>query len=174
MYHLFKDFPVAQRVKNLPAMQETRVQSLGQEDPLEKGMATHSSILVWRITGTEKPGGLQFVGSQRVGHNWATNTHIIFLSFLPAQAQLPQSCPTLLWPHGLQPAQLLSQWDSPRENTGVSGHALLQGIFLSQESNPSLLCFLHCRHILYRWATWKPLNIVIHYTLLNRLGQYFI
>ena len=69
MYHLFKDFPVAQRVKNLPAMQETRVQSLGQEDPLEKGMATHSSILVWRITGTEKPGGLQFVGSQRVGHN---------------------------------------------------------------------------------------------------------
>ena len=54
-------------VKNLLAMQETRVQSLGQEDPLEKGMATHSSILAWRIPGTEKPGGLQFLGSQRVG-----------------------------------------------------------------------------------------------------------
>ena len=61
--------PVAQFVKNLPAMQETRVPSLGQEDPLEKGMATHSNILVWRIPWTEKPGGLQFVGSQRVGHD---------------------------------------------------------------------------------------------------------
>ena len=61
--------PVAQLVKNLPAMQETRVPSLGQEDPLEKGMATHSNILVWRIPWTEKPGGLQFVGSQRVGHD---------------------------------------------------------------------------------------------------------
>ena len=60
---------VAQTVKNLPAMQETRVQSLGGEDPLEKGMATHSSILAWRIPWTEEPGGLQSMGSQRVGHN---------------------------------------------------------------------------------------------------------
>ena len=66
---------MAQTVKNLPVMQETRVQALGWEDPLEKGMATHSSILAWRIPWTEKPGGLQFVGLQRVGHNWATNTH---------------------------------------------------------------------------------------------------
>ena len=51
-------------VKNLPAMQETQVQSLGQEDPLEKGMGTHSSILAWRIPWTEKPGGLQSRGSQ--------------------------------------------------------------------------------------------------------------
>ena len=51
-------------VKNLPAMQETRVQSLGREDPLEKGMATHSSILAWEIPWTEEPGGLQFMGSQ--------------------------------------------------------------------------------------------------------------
>ena len=50
--------PVAQMVKNLPALQETRVQSLDQEDPLEKGMATHSSILAWRISWTEEPGGL--------------------------------------------------------------------------------------------------------------------
>ena len=61
-------------VKNLPAMQETWVRSLGREDPLEKGMATHSSILGWRIPWTEKPGGLQFMGSQRVSHNWVTNT----------------------------------------------------------------------------------------------------
>ena len=55
---LIVDFPVAQTVKNLPAMQETRVQSQGGEDPLEKGMATHSSILAWRIPWTVKPGGL--------------------------------------------------------------------------------------------------------------------
>ena len=60
---------VAQRVKHLPAMQETWVPSLGQEDPLEKEMATHSSILAWRIPWTEEPGRLQSRGSQRVRHN---------------------------------------------------------------------------------------------------------
>ena len=60
---------VAQMVNNPPAMQEAWVQSLGQEDPLEKGMTTHSSILAWRIPWTEEPGGLQSIGSQRVGHN---------------------------------------------------------------------------------------------------------
>ena len=54
-------------VKNLPAMQETQVQSPGWEDPLEKGMATHSSILAWRIPWTEDSGGIQSMGSQRVG-----------------------------------------------------------------------------------------------------------
>ena len=66
---------VAQMAKNLLAMQETWVQSLGQEDSLEKGMAIHSSILSWRIPWTEEPGGLQSRGSQRVGHNWEANTH---------------------------------------------------------------------------------------------------
>ena len=56
-------------VKNLPAMQETWVQSLGLEDPLEKGMETHSSILAWKIPWTGEPEGLQSMGSQRVGHN---------------------------------------------------------------------------------------------------------
>ena len=60
---------VAHMINNLPAMQETWVRSLGQEDPLEKGMATHSSILVWRIPWTEEPGRLQSMGSQRVGHD---------------------------------------------------------------------------------------------------------
>ena len=55
-------------------MQETWVQALGQEDPLEKEIATHSSILAWRIPLSEEPGGLQFMGSQKVGHNWVTNT----------------------------------------------------------------------------------------------------
>ena len=60
---------VAQMVKNPPAMQETRVRTQGQEDPLEKGMTTHSSILAWRIQWTEEPGGLQSTESQRVGYH---------------------------------------------------------------------------------------------------------
>ena len=60
---------MAQMVKRLPAMQETGVRSLGQEDPLEKEMATHTSILAWRIPWTEEPGGLQSTGLQRVGHD---------------------------------------------------------------------------------------------------------
>ena len=62
-------FPVAQMIKNPPAMQETWVGSLDQEDPLEKEVAVHSSTLAWRIPWTEEPGGLQSLGSQTVGHN---------------------------------------------------------------------------------------------------------
>ena len=61
---------VAQRLKHLPGMRETRVQSPGWEDPLEKEMATHSSVLVWRIPGIGEPGGLPSLGSHRVGHDW--------------------------------------------------------------------------------------------------------
>ena len=64
---------VAQMVKCLPTMRETRVQSLGWEDLLEKAMATHSSILAWKIPWTEEPGRLQSMGLQRVGHDWATS-----------------------------------------------------------------------------------------------------
>ena len=60
---------MARMVKNLPAIQETQVQSLGEEDPLENGMATCSSVLAWRTPRTEEPGGLQSTGSQRVRHN---------------------------------------------------------------------------------------------------------
>ena len=67
---------VAQTVKNLPAMQETWVWSLYQEDPLVKEMANHSSILAWRIPWSEEPGGLQSIGSQRVGHDWSDLAYI--------------------------------------------------------------------------------------------------
>ena len=63
---------MAQRLKRLPATRETWVRSLGPEDPLEKEMATHSSILAWEIPWTEEPGGLQFMDLQRVGHDLAT------------------------------------------------------------------------------------------------------
>ena len=83
-----KDFPSGSAVKNPPVMQEmqeTRVRSLGQEDPLEEGMATHSSILAWRIPWTEEPGGLQSTGSQRVRRNlrdWVWASYIIKLAFV--------------------------------------------------------------------------------------------
>ena len=66
---------MAQRLKLLPAMQETWVQSLSPEDPLEKEMATHSNILAWRIPWTEEPGRLQSTGSQRVRHDWRLHFH---------------------------------------------------------------------------------------------------
>ena len=83
--HITWASPVAQTIKNLPTMQETWVKPLGWEDPLEKDTATHSSILVWGIPWTEEPGGLQSAGSERVKHDWATNTHILtFLSLSPS------------------------------------------------------------------------------------------
>ena len=69
MLCLNKSSLVAQMVKRLPTMRETRVRSLGWEDPLEKEMATHSSILAWKIPWTEEPGRLQSMGLQRVGHD---------------------------------------------------------------------------------------------------------
>ena len=72
---------VAQRLKCLPAVRETWVRSLGQEDPLEKEMATHSSILAWRIPWTEEPGGLQSMGSQRAGHDWATSLQMVIKKY---------------------------------------------------------------------------------------------
>ena len=78
-------FPAGSAVKSLPAtqeLQETRVQSLGGEDPLEEGMATHSSILAWRIPWTEEPGGLQSIGLQRVRHDCSDLTHMLFLIHL--------------------------------------------------------------------------------------------
>ena len=68
---------IAQLVKNLPAMWETCVRSLGWEDPLEKEMATHSRTLAWKSPWMEEPGRLQSMGSQRVGHDWATSLHLV-------------------------------------------------------------------------------------------------
>ena len=69
-------------VKSLPAVQETQVQSLDQEDPLEKEMATHSSILVWKIPQMEEPGQLQSMVSQGVGYDWATSLSLMHISLI--------------------------------------------------------------------------------------------
>ena len=82
---------VAQMVRNLPPMQETWVWSLGQEDPLEKEVATHSTILPWEISWTEKPGVLQSMGLQTVGHDWTTTCGVQDLSSL-ARDRTHASC----------------------------------------------------------------------------------
>ena len=74
-YGLSQDIVVAKMIKDLPAMQKTWVQYLLWEDPLKKGMATHSGILAWRTPWTEEPGRLQSIGSQRVRHDWSDSTH---------------------------------------------------------------------------------------------------
>ena len=85
---------VAQIVKNLPAMQKTELRSLGREDPLEKGTETHSSILAWRMPWTEEPGGLQSMRSQRVGHDWVTNTRP---HHEPQVLRIRAGCTLCLW-----------------------------------------------------------------------------
>ena len=135
-------------------MWETWVWSLGREDPLEEGMATHSSILAWRIPWTEEPDGLWSMGSQRVRHKWSdlpptqkynntviTRTKIeTFICCCCVASVMSDS----LLPHGLQPTRLPCPWNSSGKNTGVGCHSIRQGIFWTQRSNPGLL---HCRQI---------------------------
>ena len=94
--------------RNLPAMQEIWVQSLGWEDPLEKGMATDSSILAWRVPWTEEPGGLLFMWSQRVGHDWVTNRHT------HPETWVRFSCPCF--------GQKAADWESRLSECRVQGH----------------------------------------------------
>ena len=78
----------AKVVKHLPAMQETWVWSLGQKDPPEKGMATHSSVLAWKIPWTEEPCRLQSIGLLRIGHNWVTNGCTLFTYLLSSRQHI--------------------------------------------------------------------------------------
>ena len=137
---------VAQLLKNLPAVWETWVQSLGWEDPLEKGKATHSSILAWRISWTIQ--SVQSMGCKESDRTEWLSLHFIRLSYIIlkfiyqnsyAAIRIPlcmHACSVMsdsLWPHGLY-----SPWNSPGQNTGVGSLSLLQGIFPTQGSNPGL------------------------------------
>ena len=124
-------------------------------------MATHSSVLAWRIPWTEKPGRLQSMGSQRVGHNWVTNTytHMISCSVVSDSVQ-PHALYSLLGSsvHG----------DSPGKNIGVGCYALLQGIFPTQGLNSGLL---HCRQILYHLSYQKAQTYLWWGGVINWIGQ---
>ena len=128
---------VAQMVKCLPTMQETRVQSLGQEGPLEKEMATHSSILVWRIPWTEEPGELQSMGSQRVWHYWATSLYtsspFVLCAGLSRSVKSVFATP---WTAAHQAP--LSMEILQVRILELSCHALLQGVFPAQGWSPGL------------------------------------
>ena len=106
-------------VRNLPAVQETRVQSLGWEDPLEEEMATHSSILAWDFPWTEKPGGLQSMGSQRVGHDWAINTFTFWwLSGKESACKVGNPCLTLDWEdleEEMETHSSILAWENPMD-----------------------------------------------------------
>ena len=122
---------VAQMVKSLSAVWEIWVRSQGQKDPLEKGMATHSSILAWRFPWTEKPGRLQSMGSQRAGQDWATNTFfhtwfpsLVWRVLLLCYAKSLQLCPTLCNPMDCSPP-------------GSSVQRVLQGRILGWVAIPS-------------------------------------
>ena len=123
---------VTQMVKKLPAMWETWVWSLGQEDPPEKGMATHSSILAWEIPWTEQPGGLPSTGSQRVRHDWATDTVTFTVTPYPSspkQVSLLQSPSRHTW-EDLPPKSKGTCWHlANRLSLACSGprHQLLAG-----------------------------------------------
>ena len=125
-----KCISVVKMVKNLPAMQETQVRSLGRKDPLEKGVATHSSILAWTIPWTEEPGGLQSVGSQRVEHDWGTNTtphHQLCLCTRSLSQKRLSGTPWTV----VRRAPLSMGF--PGRNTEVGCYFLLQGIFLARD-----------------------------------------
>ena len=150
-------------------MQETHVQSLGQEDPLEEIMATHTSILDWRGPWTEEPAGLQSIELQRSGYNWSDLALKIILQLselsfsLHLTLEIVHNCPltpnSIAWhskevceshlvvSNSLQPHGLYSPWNSPDQNTRVGSLSLLQGIFPTQGLNPGLL---HCGRILYQ------------------------
>ena len=109
---------------------------------LEKEMATHSSVLAWRIPGTGEPGGLPSMGSHGVGHDWSDLAAYYGLRWGLFYI-VALSCLLLLWPHRLQSTRLLCPWDLPGKTTRMCCHFLLQGIFPTQGLNLHLLC-LQC------------------------------
>ena len=151
---------VAQTVKNLPVMQKTRVQFLGCENPLGKEMATYSSILAWKTPWTEEPGRLQSMGSQKVGHNWATKTHFLICK--------SKSCEHLLFESFQHPFSIL--WIASILSPGnVSGLPVLGFYlrFIKSETlgleTSNLFCFFFLKKkqalqvILIHAEVWKTL-----------------
>ena len=152
---LLAGFPDGSAVKNLPAMQETRVRSLGWEDALEEGMAIHSSILAWRIPWTEEPGTLQSMESQRVGHNWrnGAHTHRLFATWMAFWWNV---CSNLLSVHFL-----ITLWTWNSHPYFCLSSSPPMGAVLS-------LPFPHCNH---RFFLYPPIGQMVWWILL--CGMYY-
>ena len=143
-------------VKNLPALQETQVQSLGRDDPLEKGMATYSSILAWRTPWTEEPCG------SRVERDWVTNTFTLTWIYVCAGHVNCSVMSDSLQPFWTIACQAPLTMGFFRQEYCVGCHSFLQEIFPNQGSNLQLLCLLPCKQILYLLSHWgNPLNVYI-------------
>ena len=153
---------VAQRLKRLPEMQETRVQSLSREDPLEKEMAPHSSILAWRIPWREEPGRPQSMGSQIVRHYWATSLSLFSFMhwrrkwqptpvFLPGESQGRGSLMGChLWSHTESDTTEATQQQQQHKSYGVTKADL----WIIHYSSEPVLSFI-------QWK-WKPIFLNIH------------
>ena len=129
---------VAQLVKNLPVMQETWVRSLGREDPLEKEMATHSSILAWKILWV-KPGRLQSKGSQRVRHDWATSPASLVAQMIK---NLPVMQETWIWSLG---------WDDTLKK-GIATHSSILAWRIPWTEGPGRLQSMGLQRAGHHWA----------------------
>ena len=164
---------VAQMVKNLPAMRETWDRSLGWKDPLEEGLATHSSILPWRIPWPEEPGGLQSMGLQKIGHSWATACWVILFCCCSVTKSCPTFCdlvdcstPCFLVLHYLTEfAQtcvcLLSQWCHQTISSSVVPFSFCPQSFPASGSFPMSQLFASCGQIIRASASASvlPINI---------------
>ena len=128
---------VAQRLKRLPAMQDTWVRSLVREDPLEKEMAIHSNILAWRIPWTEEPGGLQSTRSQRVEYEWTTSlSHFLYMLF---NCGIMDKTLRVLWTAGTSNQSTLKE---------ISPEYSLEGLMLK-------LKLQYLGHLMWRATHWK-------------------
>ena len=125
-------FPGGSEVKSLPSRWETRVRSLGQEDPLEKEIAIHSSILAWEIPWMEEPSRLQSMGSQRVGQDWATSLSLLMIVHSFSQLETCKALLTISLPKNMQAMQIFpQQWSV---NLGILVTATLSG-FMGPDIN---------------------------------------
>ena len=150
---------MAQRIKRLPAKQETRVRSLGWEDPLEKEMVTHSSILAWRIPWAEEPGRLQSTGSQKVRHDWETShTHTIYRHSVQLMCSVMSDSATVA--HQAPLSMGFSRREFRMEHVTISSS---RGS--SWPRNQTHIFFASCigRQILHHCATWEANNLYIIY-----------
>ena len=168
-------------MKNLPAMQENWVWSLGWEDPLEKGMATHSSILAWEIPWMEEPGRVKSLGSQTVGHDWAVNTYRKSLS-IPA---LDEQWWKLIGPGGVEmviglvKCRLLSLMEGMATHSSTLPWRIPNSWRIWREEPSELQYMAGLQRVEHDWSDWdahwllRSVIVLLFFFLENYLYQWY-